>query len=61
MDIGSVGGISSALTQGSDSVSMAVLKKTMDIEAQSVTQLIDALPAVSNNPPNLGNGVDVKA
>jgi hypothetical protein len=61
MEVGSLGGVSSALTQGSDSVSVAVLKKTMDIEAQSVTQLIDALPQVSNNPPNLGNSVDVNA
>ena len=61
MEIGSLGGVSSALTQGSDSVSVAVLKKTMDIEAQSVTQLIEALPQVSNNPPNLGNSVDVNA
>jgi hypothetical protein len=61
MDVGSVGGVSSALTQGSDSVSVAVLKKAMDIEAKSVTQLIDALPQVSNNPPNLGNNVDVNA
>ena len=61
MEVGSLGGVSSALTQGSDSVSVAVLKKTMDIEAQSVTQLIEALPQVSNNPPNLGNSVDVNA
>ena len=61
MEVGSLGGVSSALTQGSDSVSVAVLKKTMDIEAQSVTQLIEALPQVSNNPPNLGNNVDVNA
>ena len=61
MDVGSIGGVSSALTQGSDAISVAVLKKTMDIEAQSVTQLIEALPKVSNNPPNLGNSVDVSA
>jgi hypothetical protein len=61
MDVGSVGGVSSALTQSSDAVSVAVLKKAMDIEAKSVTQLIDALPQVSNNPPNLGNNVDVSA
>lgn len=61
MEVGSLGGVSSALTQGSDSVSVAVLKKAMDIEAKSVTQLIDALPQVSNNPPNLGNNVDVNA
>jgi hypothetical protein len=61
MDVGSVGGVSSALTQSSDAVSVAVLKKAMDIEAKSVTQLIDALPQVSNNPPNLGNNVDVNA
>lgn len=61
MDVSSLGGVSSALTQGSDAVSIAVLKKAMDIQAQSATQLIEALPQVTNNPPNLGNGVDVRA
>jgi hypothetical protein len=61
MDVSSLGGVSSALTQGSDAASIAVLKKAMDIQAQSATQLIEALPQVTNNPPNLGNGVDVRA
>ena len=40
-----------------------VLKKTMEVAAQSTLSLInDAVSAapVSNNPPNLGNSVDVR-
>lgn len=51
MDVSSIGSLSSTL----------VLRKAMDIQAQSATQLLEALPPVTNNPPNLGNSVDIKA
>lgn len=62
MDISSVGSLTSALTQvqGSDAVSTLVLKKSIDIQEQSTLQLLQALPQVTNNPPNLGNSVDIK-
>lgn len=62
MDIASVSSLSTALTQEKtgDAVGTLVLKKALDLQAQSVAQLIQALPQVSN-PPNLGNNVDVKA
>lgn len=61
MDIASISSLSTALTQGKtgDAVGTLVLKKALDLQAQSVAQLIQALPQVSN-PPNLGNSVDVK-
>ncbi|HSG21817.1 MAG TPA: YjfB family protein [Azonexus sp.] len=65
MDVSSIGSLSSALSQAntSDAVSTLVLKKAMDIQAQSATQLLAALPPIpsSSNPPNLGNSIDVKA
>jgi hypothetical protein len=63
MDVSSVGGLSSALSQmqTGDTVGMVVLKKAIDIQAQSALQLLQALPQVPSNPPNLGNVVDVKA
>lgn len=63
MDVSSIGSLSSALAQAStsDAIGTLVLKKAMDIQAQSAMQLLEALPAVTNNPPNLGNGIDVKA
>lgn len=63
MDVSSIGSLSSALSQAktSDAVGTLVLKKAMDIQAQSAAQLLQALPQISNNPPNLGNGIDVKA
>lgn len=63
MDISSIGSLSSALSQSQvgDAVSTLVLKKAMDIQAQSALQLLQAVPPVASNPPNLGNSVDVKA
>lgn len=64
MDISSVGNISSALSQAKtgDAVGIAVLKKAMDLQAQTASQLIEALPqAGASNPPNLGNGVNTFA
>ena len=63
MDVTSVSSSSSALsqTQTGGDVGMLVMKKAIDIQAQSAMQLLQALPQVANNPPNLGNSVDVKA
>ena len=59
MDIAGISSLSSALAQAKtgDSVGILVLKKAMDLQAQSAMQLIQSV----NNPPNLGNGVDTKA
>lgn len=65
MDVSSIGSLSSALSQAktADAVNTLVLKKAMDIQAQSAMQLLAALPPVAGtgNPPNLGNSIDVKA
>ncbi len=62
MDVSSLGGLSSALAQAQtgDAISTLVLKKAMDIQAANAIQLLQALPPVVNNPPNLGNSVDIK-
>jgi hypothetical protein len=46
MDIGSVGAVSSALTQAKtgDAVAISVMKKAIDLQAQGALQLIQALP-----------------
>jgi len=63
MDVSSVGSLSSALSQAQtgDAVSTLVLKKAMDIQEQNAMQLLQAVPQMPNNPPNLGNSIDVKA
>ena len=64
MDIGNVGNVSAALSQAKtgDAVAITMLKKANDIQAQSATQLIQALPQpAANNPPNLGNSVNTFA
>lgn len=62
MDISSVGGLTTALTQiqSGDPVGTSVLKKAQDIQAQNVQQLLQGLPQLPSNPPNLGNSVDIK-
>jgi Putative motility protein len=62
MDISSLGGLSAAMSpvEVKDAANTLVLKKAMDIQAQNAMQLLEALPQVSSNPPNLGNSVDVK-
>ncbi len=62
MDIGAVGSLNSALSQAptGDAVALLVMKKAIDAQAQSALQLLQALPPVTSNPPNLGNSVDVR-
>ena len=62
MDVSSIGSLSTALSQAQtgDAVSTLVLKKAMQIQEQNALQLLQVLPQVSNNPPNLGNSVDVR-
>ena len=63
MGITSVSGQASTMTptQLSEAVSTAVLRKAIDIQAQGALQLLQALPPVASNPPNLGNNIDVRA
>ncbi|OMG56069.1 hypothetical protein BJN45_00020 [Azonexus hydrophilus] len=63
MDVSGMGSLSSAMTQEQTgaAAAMLVLKKSIDLEASNAQQLLQALPQVSSNPPNLGNSVDIKA
>ncbi len=63
MNISSLGSLSSALAGAStgDAVGILVLKKALDMEAQTALQLVQALPQPAANPPNLGQNIDVKA
>lgn len=49
--------------QASALASVLLLRKTLDLQAESAIGLIQAIPQVnpSSNPPNLGNSVDVMA
>ncbi|MCE1238831.1 MAG: YjfB family protein [Azonexaceae bacterium] len=62
MDVSAVASAVSSATQArtGDAVNTLVLKKAMDIQAQTAAQLLQALPQASN-PPHLGNSIDVKA
>jgi hypothetical protein len=64
MSINSLGSVPATLSQApiGDAIAIAVLKKAIDIQAQSAMQLIQALPqAAASNPPNLGNSVNTFA
>lgn len=61
MDIASSTSVPASAAQAStgDAVAITVLRKALDLQAQSAAQLIAALPqAAAVNPPNLGNNVD---
>ncbi len=62
MDVSNIASLSTALSQSQtgSAVSTLVLKKAMQIQEQSALQLLQALPQVASNPPNLGNSVDVR-
>jgi len=42
-------------------VGVTMLKKSMDIQAASAAQLLDALPQPQNLPSHLGNTINTKA
>lgn len=62
-----INAITSLATEGSQNqtaqaVQLAVLKKAMDIQGAGALQLIQATTqSAPNNPPNLGNSVDIFA
>lgn len=62
MDVSNVASLSGSVAQMKvgDAVGITVLKKAMEIEAQSALQLLQALPQPVSNPPNLGNSVDLR-
>jgi hypothetical protein len=63
MDISMNTSTSIAQTAGTG-VSMAVLKKSIDIQAQAAMALINAVPQpqpTSNLPPNLGRNINTTA
>lgn len=64
MDISSVGAaVSNAQSAKlASDVSIKMLSKALDLQSEGAMSLIEAIPdlsAVSSNPPNLGNSVDV--
>lgn len=65
MDVTTLAAAATALSQdrNADAVSTTVLKKALDIQAQGAMQLIQAAAQVipANNPPHLGNRIDVLA
>jgi hypothetical protein len=62
MDTTAITSLATDLSQAktASAVQLAVLKKTMDIEAQGAMQLVQAAAQATqvNNPPNLGNSID---
>lgn len=60
MDISSIANLATAMSQQSlsQAVSIAVLKKALDIQASSAAQLIASIPAAPNLPSNLGQNIN---
>ncbi|MBV1776881.1 putative motility protein [Burkholderiaceae bacterium DAT-1] len=63
MDVSSIASAASAnaAQQTELATTLLVMKKSMDMQQQAALQLLQALPQVASNPPNLGNSVDISA
>lgn len=64
MGVSEIGSMSTALSsaQTGDAVAVSVLKKALEVEGQGALQLVlSATQTAANNPPHLGQSVDVKA
>ncbi len=66
MDTGNIAALATSMAQErtGSAVSIAVLKKTMDIQGSMAMALIESIgqvPNVQNLPPHLGNSVNTKA
>jgi hypothetical protein len=64
MDVGNIASAATSLMQQqtADAVGVLVLKKAMQIQADSAVALIEALPTPSSNlPPHLGQNVNTTA
>ena len=61
MDVTTAASLGSQVAQMKvgDAVGITVLRKALDLQAQGALQLLEAIPQ-PNNPPNLGNSIDVK-
>lgn len=61
LNIASVSAMASA--NQSSALAVLMLRKTLELQAQNATDLVQTIPqaAPSSNPPNLGNVVDVMA
>ena len=62
MEVSSLASLSAALSQSQvgDAVGITMLKKAMDLQAETAAQLLQALPSPASNPPHLGNSIDIK-
>ena len=63
MDVGSIANLATGMAQQriDQSVSVAVLRKALDMQASGAAMLIAALPAPATLPPNLGQNVNTTA
>jgi hypothetical protein len=66
MDVTGIARVATTLADvgTSQAVSLAVLKKAINISAESATALIEAIPeapSVPNLPPNLGRNINTTA
>jgi len=62
MDVNSISQLATSMSnvQSNQDIGMAVLRKALDSEAASATELLDAVPQV-NLPPHLGQTINTTA
>ncbi|KWR75066.1 YjfB family protein [Cupriavidus sp. IDO] len=57
-----ISNVSAASNPGTDPVSLLMLRKSLDLQAQGVAALLQAAPqaGAASNPPHLGQNIDIK-
>lgn len=63
MDVSAIASLATemATTRTEQAAQIAVLKKAMELQGQGAIQLLTAATQSYNNPPHLGNSIDVFA
>lgn len=63
MDVTGIAAVATQMSQAetSNAIQLAVLKRAMNVQAEGAAMLVEAAAQVINNPPHLGNTVDILA
>ncbi len=63
MDVTSIAAVATQMSQAEtgNAIQLAVLKRAMNVQAESAALLVAAAAQVINNPPHLGNAIDTRA
>jgi hypothetical protein len=63
VDVNTISNLTASATQGQtgDAVNLRMLKESLRLQGELALQMIEALPQMPVNPPNLGQNIDLIA